>query len=132
MFNFFKKKLPSEDESIRYLIDLASTARLQPIRDKGIVFAIMVLIDRTGSELVPYTQYRRGIAEFIGRIEERIESELPESRANEFAELGIPLEVLADKSDELSTAERLLGDSQLTGCLKWHLDHEKNIIIDPL
>ena len=132
MFNFFKKKLPSEDESIKYLVDLASTARLEPIRDKGIVFAIMILIDRTGSDLAPYTQYRKSIAEFIGRIEERIESELPESRANEFAELGIPIEVLKDKSDEFSRAERLLADSQLTGCLKWHLDLEKNIIIDSL
>lgn len=91
----------------------------------------MILIDRTGSELAPYIQYR-SIAEFIGRIEKRIESELPESRANEFTELGIPIEVLNDMSDELSKAERLLADSQLTGCLKWHLDNEKNIIVDPL
>jgi hypothetical protein len=113
MFDFFKKKPPSETESISRLNSLAAEARLETVHEKGIVTAVMVLIDKTGSELAPYVQHKKSVVEFIARIEERI--------TNEF-----------DAYDEISTATRLVVDSNISGLLKWHLNQEKNIIVDPL
>lgn len=72
MFDFFKKKAPTEAESISRLNSLAFEARLETVYEKGIVTAVMVLIDKTGSELAHYVQHKKSVVEFIARIEERI------------------------------------------------------------
>jgi hypothetical protein len=129
MFNFFKKQAPTETEAIRLLNSLALDAKIDTVRNDGIL-SIMVLITKTGDELIPYVSHRKSISEFIACIEDRISNELPLTRAKDLASLGLPLEAINDSRNELSAAKRLLIDSKMSGLLRWHIDDENNLIVD--
>ena len=131
MFDFLKKKPPSETEIASLLVGLAASARLDTVRNDG-VLSVMVLINKAGGELVPYMQHRKSYAEFMARIEERIKNELSDSRSKELAGLGIPIEVFGDDANGISTATRVLIDSKMSGLLKWHVNNEKNIIVNAI
>ena len=122
MFSFFKKK-PTESEAIVYGKGLAKRAVLDVAFQDGIP-TFVIVVDQPGSGIAANFEHRQAMAEFIAVIEERVIREFP-ADPNEY--LGLPAEILGDRSDEFKQARRVVGSSESKGLFQWRYD--KNSII---
>jgi hypothetical protein len=122
MFSFFKKK-PTETEAIAYGKGLAKRAVLDVAFQDGTP-TFVIVVDQPGVGIGANFEHRQAIAEFIAVIEKRIIDEFP-SDPNEY--LGLPADILGDRSYEFKQARRVVGSSESKGLFQWRYD--KNSVI---
>lgn len=128
MFSFFKKK-PSEAESIAFCLVLASTADLDVVF-RGGVPTFLIFVRESGERIKPHLEHKEQfLAMFTSVIDKRIVEEFPED-PNTY--LGLPAEILGDRSHEFREARRVVASVEKKGLFQWRWDENSNLRIGNL
>lgn len=127
MFSFLKKP-PAVSEAIQLCTTVAQQASLDIAYRDGVP-TFIVGLNQTLQNLKPYFQHREAVREFILIIENRVVEELP-SDPNE--DLGLPAELLGDRSGEFEAAKRVVATSDSKGLFQWRWNKDSEISIGPI
>lgn len=122
MFSLFKKA-PTEEQSMTFSKALARNAALDVTFKNGVPIFVVVVHD-TGDKIKPHFENRKAMAEFISTIDDRILQEFPPDPSDY---LGLPKDLLGDRSHEFREARRVVGYSNGYGIFQWRYD-EKSVM----
>jgi hypothetical protein len=126
MFSIFKKA-PDEDESIFICGFLAHKAEIDLLYRDGVPL-FLIKVDHVKGKIAPHIKCRKALHAFVERVESRIAEEFPSSQAED---LGLPVELLEDSTEDITFCERLaVSDSEKRGLFKWSFTKDSRLLIE--